>query len=230
MLVKTRGVVLKFIKYRETSIIVNIYTECLGLQGYIINGIRSFRTKRNKIALYQPLTLLDLVVYYREEKQLQRLSEAKCQHPFYSITLKPKKSGIALFILEILSKTLKEQTENKDLFNFLWDSILKFDSGELPSENFHLVFLVQLSKFLGFRPQSAKEIHEELRSELNEVWLHSPESQLMDQMLTCSYTNSPALSNSQRANLLKILLSFYRWNIEQFGTVKSLDVLNQVFK
>ncbi len=230
MLVKTKGVVLKFIKYRETSIIVNIYTECLGLQSYIINGIRSYRTKRNKIALYQPLTLLDLVVYYREEKQLQRLSEAKCQHPFYSITLNPKKSATALFILEILSKTLKEQTENKEMFNFIWDSVLKFDSGELPAENFHLVFLVRLSRFLGFLPQSAKEIHEELKNELDEIWLHSHEGQLMDQLLTCGYSNSPVLSNSQRANLLKVLLSFYRWNMEQFGTIKSLKVLNQVFK
>ena len=229
MLVKTRGVVLRFIKYGETSIIVNIYTEHLGLQGYIINGIRSFRSKRNKIALYQPLTLLDLVVYYREERQLQRISEAKCQHPFYSIPLNPKKSAIALFMVEILSKTLKEQTENKELFNFIWDSILNFDSGELPTENFHLVFLVQLSKYLGFNPKSAKEINEELNNGLSNVWLHGNEGQLMDQLLTCGYSNSPILSNSQRANLLKVLLSFYRWHMEQFGTVKSLKVLNQVF-
>ncbi len=230
MLVKTRGVVLKFIKYRETSIIVNIYTEQLGLQSYILNGIRSFRTKRNKIALYQPLTLLEMVVYHRSEKQLQRLSEAKCQHPFYSISLNPKKSAIALFLVEILSKTLKEQTENKELFHFIWNSILKFDSRELSTENFHLVFLVQLSQFLGFRPQNAKEMNEEIKNELSEDWLNSDEGRRMDQLLSCGYSDSPDLSNSQRANLLKVLLSLYRWHMEQFGTVKSLKVLTQVFR
>lgn len=229
MLVKTRGVVLRFIKYRETSIIVNIYTKSLGLQGYIINGVRSIRAKRNKIALYQPLTLLDLVVYHREDKQLQRLSETKCPHPFYTIPLNPKKSAVALFIVEVLSKTLKEQTENKQLFDFIWDSILRFDTEKLSTENFHLVFLVQLSRFLGFNPKSAKEINDELNNELSTVWLNSPEGKLMDQILTCDYSNSPILTNSQRANLLKVLLSFYRWHMEQFGTVKSLKVLNQVF-
>ena len=230
MLVKTRGIVLKFIKYRETSIIVNIYTENLGLQGYIVNGIRSSRSKRNRIALYQPLTLLDLVVYYREDKQLQRLSEAKCNHPFYSIPLRPKKSAIALFMVEVLSKSLKEQSENKALFRFIWDSILMFDVGKVVEESFHLVFLVQLSQFLGFRPANAKEMYQELKNELNVAWLNSNEANIMDDLLNSGYPNPPQMNNGQRADLLKILLSHYRWHLDQFGTVKSLSVLNQVFR
>jgi len=230
MLVKTRGVVLRFIKYRESSIIVNIYTENLGLQGYIVNGIRSSRSKTNRIALFQPLTLLDLVVYYREEKQLQRLSEVKCHHPFYTIPLRPKKSAIALFMVEVLSKSLKEQTENHELFRFIWNSIIKFDVGDIPEENFHLVFLVQLSRFLGFSPQNAKQIFDELNNELEHTWPTSQEGHLMDDLLVCKYSNPPTLTNTQRSNLLRILLSFYRWHLEQFGTVKSMTVLNQVFK
>jgi len=230
MLVKTRGVVLRYIKYRESSIIVNVYTENLGLQSYIVNGIRSSRSKTNRIALFQPLTLLDLVVYYRDNKLLQRLSEVKCHHPFFSIPLKPKKSAIALFMVEVLSKSLKEHTENQELFRFIWNSIVKFDVGEIPEENFHLVFLVQLSRFLGFSPQNAKQIFDELRNELETNWLTSHEGHLMNDLLVCKYTNSPVLTNAQRSNLLSILLSFYRWHLEQFGTVKSISVLNQVFK
>lgn len=230
MLIKTRGVVLKFIKYRETSIIVNIYTEILGLQTYIINGIRSPRSKRNRIALYQPLTMLDLVVYYREEKQINRLAEAKCHHLFYTILLDPKKTSIALFLVEILSKTLKEQTGNKELFDFIWDSILQFDTSKLAVESFHLVFIIKLTRYLGFNPQSSMEIFEELKNDKSEHQVKPPQGNWLDQFLKCDYSSTPPLTHEQRSDLLNIMLSFYRLHVEQFGTVKSVKVLKQVFK
>jgi len=229
MLVKTRGIVLKFIKYRETSIIVNIYTEFLGLQSYIVNGVRSSRSKKSKIALYQPLTLLDLVVYYRESSNLQRLSESKCSQPFSTIPLDPKKTAIALFIVEILSKTLKEQVENQDLFNFIWNSITRFDASDFPAENFHLIFIIKLTRYLGFSPGSSVEIRNELKDSLDHQWLQAEESKLLDQMLACDYLNVPKLTNQQRTGILNIILSFYQLHVEQFGVVKSVKVLNQVF-
>ena len=230
MLVKTRGVVLKFIKYRESSIIVRIYTETLGLQSYLINGIRSSRSKRNKIALYQPLTLLDLVVYFREEKQLQRLSEAKCNNPFVTIPLNPKKSAVVLFLVEILGKTLKEQSGNAELFAFIWDSLKRLDKADFPIENFHLVFLIKLAKFLGFAPQSTFEIYEELNHELDSQWPASDEGDLMNQLLNCELSDTPTLSNNQRSNLLTILLTLFQVHVEHFGSIKSVKVLNQVFR
>ena len=229
MLVKTKGVVLKFIKYKETSIIVNIYTEYHGLQSYIVNGIRSSRSKRNKIALYQPLTLLDLVVYYREGKALQRLSESRCSQPFYTIPLNPKKSAIALFIVEVLSRTLKEQTENRDMFQFIWDSIRQFDAADYAAENFHLMFLIKLTRYLGFNPRNSLEIQNELRDLLDPNWVQSDAAQMLNQMLVCNYLDTPAVGNLQRSEILKVLLSFYRLHVEHFGTMKSVKVLNQVF-
>lgn len=229
MLVKTRGVVLKFIKYKETSIIVNIYTERHGLQSYLINSVRSVRAKKNRIALYQPLTLLEVVVYYREGRQLQRLSEARCSQPFYTINSSAKKAAISLFIVEILSKTLKEQSENVDLFNFIWSSIQVLDSTDITAENFHLIFMLRLSKYLGFSPGSSQDIWEELKNEIDLKWIQSAEAQLLNQLLACDYRNTPALTNEKRAGILQILLSFYRFNVEQFGTVKSVKILNQVF-
>ena len=230
MLVKTRGVVLKFIKYRESSIIVRIYTETLGLQSYLINGVRSSRSKRNKIALYQPLTLLDLVVYFREEKQLQRLSEAKCNNPFVTIPLNPKKSAVVLFLVEILGKTLKEPSGNPELFEFIWDSLKRFDDVDFPFENFHLIFLVKLAKFLGFAPQNASEIYEELRHKLDSHWPSSNEGDLMNHLLNGEMSDTPTLSNKLRSNLLTILLTLFQVHVEHFGSVKSVQVLNQIFR
>src|SRR4051812_34859696 len=146
MLFKTGGIVLNYIKYKETSIICKIYTEAFGLQSYIINGIRNNKAK-NKIALFQTLTLLDLVVYNRPNSSLNRISEIKCHYPFKSIPFDLRKTTIALFLSEILNKTLKEQAENEDLFSFLKNSIKFLDKADENFENFHLQFLIKLSGY-----------------------------------------------------------------------------------
>src|SRR6188768_3165830 len=97
MLHKTRGIVFRFTKYGETSIIVNIFTELFGMQSYIVNGVRS-KSSKNKIALYQPLTLLDLVVYHRDNANILRIKEIKCLYPYQFIPMDVRKSTIAMFV------------------------------------------------------------------------------------------------------------------------------------
>src|SRR5687768_16731291 len=106
MLHKTRGIVFRFTKYGETSIIVNIFTELFGIQSYIVNGVRS-KSAKNRIALFQPMTLLDLVVYYRENASIKRIKEIKCLHPYQTVTTDVRKSAVAMFINEVLNKTVK---------------------------------------------------------------------------------------------------------------------------
>src|SRR6478609_8208102 len=118
MVHKTRGVVFRFTRYGETSIIVNIFTETFGLQSYIVNGIRS-TAARNKIALYQPLTLLELVVYHRPNANINRIKEVRCLHPYQTITSDVRKSAIALFLNELVNKTVKEESHAAELGEFL---------------------------------------------------------------------------------------------------------------
>jgi DNA repair protein RecO (recombination protein O) len=157
MLLKTKGIVLNQIKYRETSIITKIYTEDFGLKSYIVNGVRT-KSSKTKIGLFQPLTLLDLVVYYKEKTTLHRISEIKCYSPYKSIPFEIKKSSIVLFLSEILNKTLKEEISNKELFDFLSTSLIYFDEVKEDYHNFHLQFLFQLSAFLGFFPSNLDDI------------------------------------------------------------------------
>ncbi len=229
MVFKTRGLVLRFIRYRETSIIVSIYTEAFGIQSYLVNSVRSARSKKTKIALYQPLTLLDLVVYHREKSQLQRISEAKCAYPFVSIPLDHKKAAISLFLVEVLSKTLKVQMENQSLFEFLWESVKYFDRDPVVVENFHLIFLQRLSHYLGFGAHNVAEIEGQIRSMPGAPTLDSQESKILEFVLKADYMANIEMTHSQRQHLLQALLYFYRWHVEQFGIIKSLPVLNQVF-
>lgn len=228
MLQKTRGLVLNFIRYRETSVIVHIYTEEFGIQSYIENGVRSSKG-RNKAALFQPLTLLELVVYHKEKGGIQRLSEVKISHPFRSIPFEFAKSSIGLFLTEILSKTLKEESSNPPLFRFLTDSVLWLDEAASGYENFHLVFLVQLAAFLGFAPDSGIQIADQLREHGVPVF-DNDAIRLLDELTTATYDRSPPLTRPMRGYLLDLFLKFYELHFEGLGEVKSLAVLQEVMR
>jgi len=120
MLHKTRGIVFRFTKYGETSIIVTIFTELFGLQSYIVNGVRS-KSAKGQIALYQPLMLLDLVVYHKENANILRIKEVKCFHQYASLLTDIRKSSQALFLNEIINKAIKEQSHAQDICSFLFD-------------------------------------------------------------------------------------------------------------
>ncbi|MEQ8425517.1 MAG: DNA repair protein RecO, partial [Cyclobacteriaceae bacterium] len=150
MLHKTKGIVFRFTPYGETSIIVNIFTEAFGLQSYIVNSVRS-KTGKAKIAIYQPLTLLDLVVYHKENAGILRIKEATCAYPYQHLQSDSIKSCIGLFVCEVLNKTVKEQVHAAELCQFIYDSLVVLDRMLRP-ENFHLRFLIKLTKYLGFGP------------------------------------------------------------------------------
>jgi DNA repair protein RecO (recombination protein O) len=219
MLHKTRGVVFRFTKYGETSIIVNIFTELFGLQSYIVNGVRS-KAAKNKIALFQPLTLLDLVVYHRENASILRIKEVKCLHFYQTLTSDIRKSAIALFVNEIINKAVKDQSHAEEICQFLIDALVALDRSQSP-ENFHLTFLLKLSRYLGFGPQTNDEV-------LGAWLISEEEEQALKKLLTADFDQKIVLSYGERKNLLESLLRFYATHIDNFGEVKSVQVLKDV--
>ncbi|MEM1405736.1 MAG: DNA repair protein RecO [Bacteroidota bacterium] len=211
MLVKTRGLVFKNFKYRDTSIIVKMLTEQLGIQTYIVNGVRS-KKANTKIALYQPLTFLDMVVYSKPNAEIHRISEAKCLEPFLSIPYNIKKSAMAVFLAETLYKCIKEEEHCSPLFNFIHDSLFYLDALTDQFEDFHLQFLFKLSDYLGFGMRDSISIIE------YDVL----------QLLDASYNKKHRLTGSQRRDALKHIIEFYKTHIDSFGDVKSLGVLKEV--
>lgn len=227
MIFKTKGIVFRFTRYGETSIIVSIFTELFGLQSYIVNGVRTQKAKIN-IALFQPLTILDMVVYHKENPGLLRIKELKCHYPYKAIPTDIKRESVAMFMIEILNKAVKEQSHPEELYQFLEHSLIELDSLSNGVENFHLFFLINLSRHLGFGPQMSGEIldgrHIPIEDEkILQQLIHSKASiQSRDAM--------PAVTNAQRRELLEILVRFYQFHIEHFGEAKSLAVLREVFE
>jgi DNA repair protein RecO (recombination protein O) len=220
MLYKTRGIVFRFTKYGETSIIVNIFTELFGLQGYIVNGVRS-KSNKSKIALYQPLTLLDLVVYHRASANLNRIKEVKCLYPFQSIITDVKKSTIAIFINEVLNKTLKEESHAQEVFDFLFQSISAFDGMKDGYENFHLLFMLKLSRYLGFGAQNVNEV---LGVRVADKEIETA----LKQMIVANYQDHLRISNEERRVLLELILKFYADHIDTFGELRSVQILKEI--
>lgn len=219
MLHKTKGIVFRYVKYRDTSIIVNIFTELFGLQAYIVNGVRS-KSAKSKIALFQPLTCLDLVVYHKEQANINRISEMKCNPPFASIPIDIRKSSIVLFLTEILHKTIREQHDVSPLFTFLNHSVQVLDHLESKCENFHLQFLLKLSQYLGFEASTSEfqllipNDHAELK--------------LIEQLKLNSYDSTFQIGAEIRQRILQHILLFYRNHYDSLGQINSLDVLREV--
>jgi DNA repair protein RecO (recombination protein O) len=227
MLHKTRGIVINYIRYRETSIIAKIYTEKFGIQSYIENGVRSSKGK-NRIALFQPLTLLDLVLYHDDKKEIHRISEIKSAYPFKSLPYDVYKSSIGMFLDEVLNKTLKENNENLVLFDFLYHSFIFLDETEHHFENFHLIFLLKYTFFLGFSPHDANEILAQLRDANILIPFDSDYVILMNQLITADYQTPIGMSRGARNHLLETIILFYQLHVEDFGEMKSLQVLREV--
>jgi DNA repair protein RecO (recombination protein O) len=224
MLFKTLGIVLSHIKYRETSIIVKIYTEAFGIQSYVVNSVRS-KNSKPKIALYQPLTLLDLVVYHKESQPIHRISEVKTDIPLATIPFDFKKSCIGIFLTEILVKTLKEENSNPALFTFLHQSILSLDNLTKNYENFHIQFLLGLANFLGFALETAGDLLEQVRKKnIGEERI----SEILELMLNSNYTMAIPISTTERREILELIIKFYQLNVENFGELKSIEVLKDL--
>jgi DNA repair protein RecO (recombination protein O) len=219
---KIRGIVFRFTKYGDTSIIVTIFTDQLGLQSYIVNGVRTKSTK-SKIALYQPLTLLELVVYYRENANLNRIKEVKCFHPYQTLHLDVIKSTISMFINEVINKSVKDESHTNELCEFLIQSLITLDTMPDNVENFHLVFLIKLSRFLGIGAQTVEEL---LGWRLTDPLIEKA----LTEMLRGDYSTKVPLNSLQRKEILELLIQFYNEHTGLLGEMKSVQVLREILR
>lgn len=235
MLYKTRGIVFHTLNYSETSVIAKIYTENFGIQSYLINSVRK-KNSRIKNNILQPLSLLDMVVYQKQNRGLQRMSEVKAQPPLFGISSDIRKSTVAVFIAEILYRSIREEESNKMLFAFIHDSVEQLDRSEYNSL-FHASFLLELTRYLGFYPSgnysegsffdlkegvfcSPAPVHPLSCGKETSYWL----SRLMEQS-----ASSMDMPSETRREIVSRLVDYYGLHIAGFGDVNSLDILEQVF-
>jgi DNA repair protein RecO (recombination protein O) len=239
LLVSTPGLVLKSIKYGETSLIVQIFTQKLGLGSYIINGVRT--SKSPKAAYFNAGNILQLVVYQNQTKHLQHIKEYSYAHSLDEFSI--NKKLVITFMIEVLHKCLHQPEQNEELFNFLIDCYsFIISANQVETANFSAYYLTHLSHFFGFQflnnyntQQTVANIKEgEFESEsINDLYSLGPETSLhLNQFLKA---NQPgligqiALNRQQRLDIIDGLLRFYHYHLPSFTLPKSLPVLQTLF-
>lgn len=239
MLQATKGIVFQHLNYAESSVIVKIYTEAYGLQSYMVKGVRS-RKSKTRPALFQPLTLLDLVVYHKEGKQLQHIREIRVEYAYHSIPVNLVKRSLLFFLDELLVKSIREETANQPLFNWIINALKWLDLSDSNMVNFHLVFMMQLTRFLGFYPKnnlSSATVYFDLQE--GQFVSHPPahpnytEDLLSNQLLaihtaTFEESGNLTITNKERRKLVETLVTYYRFHLPNFGELKSLEVLKTI--
>lgn len=240
MFESTCALVLNRIKYSDSSSITQLYTQKFGRLSVLIRHSKNKKSVSKK-SILQPLFLLDVNIQYKKSREIQQCKEIVNNPVFQDIPFNIVKSSIVLFLAEFLTKVLKEEETNPSLFEFLSSSIQLFDQTEKEASNFHIVFLYELSKFLGFYPKNNyseinrffnlrdgyySKFRESDQISLNEI--------LSEQLYQVSqkglrFMNEIKLSREQRNNLLKVLITYYRFHLPEIGKIKSIDVLNQLF-
>ncbi len=239
----TKGIVLRTVRYGETSVIVSIFTELFGMQSYIVNGVRSASKKAGtKSNLFQPTALLDLIVYHNEQKNLQRIKEHRWavlyEHLFFDVF----KGAVATYMVELLQKCLKQPEPNPDLFYFMEDALMHLDKASPKMvANYPLFFALHLANFFGFRlvddfndSSSILDLQEGVFVEqppYHPNYLEGFNCEVIATMLRVMQPdelNQIHLPVETRRFLLQQLELYYALHISDFGQLRSLPVLQEV--
>ena len=236
MQIKTQAIVLSVIKFQEKSLIVKCFTQSDGLISYFIQNAFSTKKPNQKIAYFQPLNILEIEANHKNKGTLEHFKEVKLAYNYQNINTDIIKSSMVLFLSEVLHNSIFEEEKNENLFSYLETSLMWLDTHDVIS-NFHLIFLMQLTKFLGFYPQ----IHETDGAYFEMIdgvfspfqgtsCLNEHETQLLKKLLNLRFED--ILKNfhkEERQVLLKILLDYYSIHLQGFKKPKSLEVLKEIF-
>ena len=240
MLHSTKGIVLRSVKYGDTSIVVSIYTELFGLQSYLVNGVRSERKLSIKANAYQASTLLDLIVYHTPNKNLQRIKEARLHYIYDYMQHQVVKNTIAIYACELIYKTISEPETNQMLYDFFETSFLYIDKApEADLANFPILFTIQLAEKLGFAIEDSYSEEANVLDMMNGRYttrqalqsahfVDGENAKLISSFLDENKWQSIVLNQQKRKALLAIVIQYLSLHIPHMNELKSVDVLHEI--
>jgi DNA repair protein RecO (recombination protein O) len=239
----TKALILRAVKYGETSLIVTAFTEIFGLQSYIVKGVRTHTKKgTGKAGMFQPGALLEMEVYHQENKNLQFIKEFRWSFLYRHIFSDVIKNSVALYMVELLLKCLKHPEENADLYGFVEDCLLALDgSTGVVTANFPVFFALHLATALGFQLQNDySETHSLLDLHAGRYrndppahlhYLDGPAARMVSELLRVQQPPELAqitMNRGLRRQILDAMNVFYNLHVQEFGTMKTLAVLQEV--
>jgi DNA repair protein RecO (recombination protein O) len=236
MQVKTKAIVISSLKFQEKSLIVKCFTQSYGLKSYFVRDAFSGRKSNQKIAYFQPLSILEIEAVHKNKGTLENFKEIKLAVPFQTIHSDVYKSTIVMFVSEILHHSIREEEKNEPLFSFLETALLWLDHHD-EIANFHLILLLETTKYLGFYPD-VSDIDQPFFEMKEGVFtpfctsssLTEHETQLLKKLIDLKFNNDQKKFHSiERQILLKNLIDYYSFHLDGFRKPKSVEVLKEVF-
>ena len=238
MLVNSNAIVISALKYSEADLIVKCYTQTSGIKTYLLRGILKSRKGKFKTSMFQPLTQLELAAKHRDKGTMEYLQDARILHHYTSLHTNVVKSTLVLFLSEILRNSIQEEEQNENLYFFLENSLNWLDSNNNIA-NFHLLFLLRLTRHLGFYPDEVQEDSPYFNM-LDGVFqgvntspycIGGPNLELLKRLMGTNFDelDNIHLTKIKRSDFLNMLLSYYQLHIDSFKKPKSLTVLNEIF-
>ncbi|MEL6391873.1 MAG: DNA repair protein RecO [Bacteroidota bacterium] len=240
MLISTTAIIFKSFPYRDTSLILDMYTRSHGMRKYLINGVRKAKA-RTPANLLQLMNLVDIVAYEREDREINRLKEVRLAKPYQNIPFDLKRGTLGLFMLEMTRRSVREAETNEGLFDYIFEGFRFLDDFSGPIANLHIHYLLGLTAYLGFLPMgkwSERSSFLDLRS--CEFCAHPPNhpyylteelSAAMYSLMVCHQSDIASLNvdRATRNQLLDAVLLMYRHQMDSFGEINSLNVLREIF-
>lgn len=237
-LVHTKAIVFKTIKYGDTSLIVKCFTFEEGIRSYMVKGVLNSKKGKLKAAYFQPLTQLQLVANHTNKNTLNSIREAQIVHPYYTIHTSVVKQTIVLFLSEILATIIQEEEKNEGLYTYIETALIWLDT-HTEVANFHLLFLLNLSRFLGFYPDTSESekigfnlVEGSFTNSLHEkLTLYNDKLVLLKRLLGINFDaiNTISFHKNERQTILRIIVKYFELHLEGFRQPKSLDILETVF-
>lgn len=238
MYTNTKAIVLSKLKYRDNDLIVKCYTKEQGIISFILRGVLKSRKGASKTAYFQLLSQLQLDYNFKSNTSLHTITEVKLDTLYTSLHTNVLKSSIVIFLSEILATTLQEEEENAILYDYIANALQWLDASE-EYANFHLLFLLNLSKYLGFNPDTSNiDYHyfnlQEGKFEnkpSNKYAIADQKLELLKLLLGTNFAdlNSIKINSKQRQAMLAIILLYFELHLGSFKKPKSLQIFNQVF-
>jgi DNA repair protein RecO (recombination protein O) len=240
MITSTEAIILHQLKYTDNGIIVQAYTRKFGRLPVLIKGMRNKKAGRHNIH-FQPLSVLEMVLYYKASRSVQIMKEFSVSYAPADIQNNTMKSSIAMFVAEVLSSVLKEETAHEELFDYIRNSIIYFNESPGRFMNFHISFLTGLSPFLGFEPGRKQNRDEKFFDMLNGCFVTVPPvhgcyadegiSEILSNFFVTSWDemDNIILTGSKRNEVLETLVRYYSLHLPGLKNINSLEILREVF-
>jgi DNA repair protein RecO (recombination protein O) len=238
MVITTPAIVLSALKYGEADLIVCCFTKEAGIKTYLLRRILKSKKGKLRTSYFQPLTLLDLIAVHKDKGTLERINEAKVREPYRSLHTNVAKSGMVMFLAEILKTCIQEEEANPELYDFVANALIWLDTHE-EIANFHILFLLQLTYYLGFFPDPSEieaKYFNLLEGCFQEIHTHAycetgPAVVYLKEFFGINFDELQNINQGKTTRLaaLNLLLLYYKLHLQGFKNPKSLLVLNQLF-